>query len=345
MIRTSSVSLLALSFVGCSWFASSAPRPLSKPTKDPPPPYGAVAPATPVPHPVGNQSPLEIGSAVPAPPSGPSEPPLIPPKASPVVPAGGFLPPAPKDVAPTVAVPSPEARNLADLKALVATAGAAWAAIDTYETVQTRRELNPKGVLNSETVFIQLRREPFAVFVRTTAGNGKGREMIYNPAQFGDKLHVMLGEGDHKLMPAGYVAPPISPDDPKVKEKARYSIRESGFCRPIGALRGAVAKLEAGKIPPDSLRFAGTVARPELPFPVVGVTHKLRPGDDPLMPLGGTRLYFFDMRKDSPAFAMPVLVTATDPTEVEVEYYLFEKVKQPANLTDTHFDPARLGKK
>ena len=59
----------------------------------------------------------------------------------------------------------------------------------------------------------------------------------------------------------------------------------------------------------------------------------------------GTRVYFFDMRKDSPAYGMPVLVVATDPMGREQEYYLFEKIRRPANLTDAHFDPARLGKK
>jgi hypothetical protein len=68
----------------------------------------------------------------------------------------------------------------------------------------------------------------------------------------------------------------------------------------------------------------------------------LRPGDDPVMPLGGTRLYFFDLRAGSSTYGMPLLVIATDSMGQEVEYYFFEKVKLPANLTDAHFDPARL---
>jgi hypothetical protein len=235
--------------------------------------------------------------------------------------------------------------NLADLKALVVAASAAWRTIDTYEAVLTRRELNPKGQANNELVFFQYRREPMSVFQRTTSGHGKGREVLYNPGKFGDKLYVMLGEGDSKLAKAGFVAPAISPDDPKVVEKSRYSIRQLGFGWTTAALGSVVAKFEVGRIPTDALTFDGEVVRSESAYPLTGVTHRLRPGDDPVMPLGGTRFYFFDMKLDSPAYGMPVLVVALDPAGREVEYYLYEKVNQPANLTDAHFDPARLGKK
>jgi hypothetical protein len=50
------------------------------------------------------------------------------------------------------------------------------------------------------------------------------------------------------------------------------------------------------------------------------------------------------MNKESPSYGMPVLVFATDPNGKEAEYYLFEKVKSPANLTEADFNPARLGK-
>jgi hypothetical protein len=326
MTRTLTILLLAVLLVGCSRFQSYQ-GPFSKPTKEPPPPYGAVPPVA-APRPTAGQSPLGFAAAdnAPAPPSG--EPSLIPPDVS---------GPA------TAAAPTPAARNLADLKALVAAATAAWKAIDTYETVQTRRELNPKGQINNETVFIQFRREPMSVYVLNVGESGKGRETIYNPTKFEDKLHVKLGKGD-PFPGAGFVAPPISPDDRRVKEKARYSIREAGFIRMINALGAAVGRLEAGKIPADALTYDGEVRRDEFPFAVTGVTHKLRPGDDPLMPVGGTRQYFFDTRKGSPAFAMPVLVTAIDSSQQETEYYLFEKVKQPANLTDAEFDPARIRK-
>lgn len=373
MMRTFAFVALVLVLTGCSRF-QQARGPFAKPAKEPPPPYGALGPTN-SPKPLNNQSPLGIASADPVPPLPPDERALIPPKPDSLVPAGGveptpdaggdrppFLrrrpqtPPgalpspfAPKNPDPPVAkgpdAPKPDAKNLRDVKALVATANAAWKAVDTFEATLTRRELNPKGQLQSEVLLFQYRREPMSVFTRNISGNGKGREMVYNPGKFGDKMYVMLGEGDAKLAKPGFIAPPISPDDAKVTEKARYSIRDAGFGRSINTLAAAVANVEAGKLPADTITFDGEVTRPEYPYPLVGVTLKLPPGGEPLFPAGGTRLYFFDSKKDSPSYGLPVLVTATDAAGREAEYYLFEKVKSPAGLTDAHFDPDRRGKK
>ncbi len=378
MIRTFVLLALAVLVAGCSRYHSRAQGPFAQ-KKDPPPPYGAVGPLNTSPKPIGNQSPLGIASAdlTPVPP--PNDPLLIPPKPNGPVPAGGIdplptdanadaLPPfrrrpepqpgslpspyapktpdAPKTPGTDTPVTPKDAPNaLAQVKPLLAAAGAAWKATDNYEATLTRRELNPKGDLNSEVLLYQFRREPMSVFTRTIGGNGKGRETVYNPGKFGDKMHVMLGEGDSKLAKAGFIAPPISPDDPRVKEKSRYSIRDAGFGLRINELNAVVAKIEAGKAPADALVYHGEVRREEYAHSLVGITLKLRPGDDPLMPTGGTRSYFFDMKKDSPSYGMAVLVFALDPKGKEAEYYLFEKVKSPAGLTDADFNPARLGKK
>jgi hypothetical protein len=376
MTRTLSFVALAVLLAGCSRYHSRAQGPFAAPKKEPPPPYGAT---TPPPKPRSNQSPLGIASADPLPPAAPEDRSLIPPKPEGVVPAGGPLPPdasagafppfkrkpppeplpspfAPKEppkppapntpAAPKTGGPKTAAKDLAQIKELLTTAGERWKAVDNFQATMTRRELSAKGGLKTnEVLFYQLRREPLALFTRNVGAAGKGREVVYNPSKHGDKIYVMLGEGDHKLFRAGFVAPPMSPDDPKVTEKARYSVRESGFGRPIKVLGAAAAKVEAGKAPADALTFQGGIKRDEYATPLVGVTHKLRPGDDPLLPLGGTRHYFFDMTRDSPSYGFPVLIVATDAKGQEVEYYLFQKVKSPAGLTDADFDPARLGKK
>jgi len=239
----------------------------------------------------------------------------------------------------------PAVKGLAQVKDLLAVSAVAWKATDTYEATLTRREINPKGQSNSEVLIFQFRREPMSVYTRNIDGGGKGREVIYNPGKHGDKMYVKLGEGDSKLVKAGFIAPPISPDDPKVKEKARYSIREAGFGRTLTTLSAVVAKIEAGQAPADSLVFHGEVKRDEYAYPLVGITHKLRRGDDPLMPAGGARYYFFDLKKGSPSYGMPVLVIAIDPNGKEMEYYLFVKVHSPARLTEADFNPARLEKK
>jgi hypothetical protein len=327
MTRTAALVALALLVPGCVGTPSAPHGPFGRPKREPPPPYG-VGPTA---RPVGNQSPLGIASAEPTPPPPPDERSLIPPKPDALVPAAG--------------APSGAAKNLADLKALVAAAEAAWRGTDTYEATFTRRELSPSGDATNEVLTYQFRREPMSLYTKNVGGGGRGRETLYYPARHGDKIYLVVGQGDTLLAKAGTVAPPMSPDSPRVTEKARYSIRLAGFCRPIGALTAAVAKLEAGALPPDVLTFAGPVRRDEYPYPLTGVTHRLRPGDDPLLPSGGTRLYFFDTKPDSPSYGMPVLVTAADAAGREVEYYLFDRMRSPAGLTDLDFDPSRLGKK
>jgi hypothetical protein len=364
MIRTFAVLAFAILLAGCSQIHSRAQGPFAKHRKEPPPPYGAVTPK-----PLANQSPLGISSADPNALPLPDEQLLIP-KANGVAPAGGVddasgepnaLPPLlkrrqsqptmpkeqpkPTPGANAPRAPDAKAKNLAQAKELLTTAADAWKAIDTYEATLTRRELNPKGQVNSEVLIFQYRREPMSVYTRNIAGGGKGRETVYYPVKHGDKMYVMLGEGDSKLAKAGFIAPPISPDDSRVKEKARYSIRDSGFSRKINELNALVAKIEAGKASADSLVYQGGMKRDEYEHPLVGLTHVLRPGDDPLMPTGGSRHYFFDMKKESQSYGLPVLVIATDPKGNEAEYYLFEKFKSPANLTDADFHPDRFKKK
>jgi len=93
------------------------------------------------------------------------------------------------------------------------------------------------------------------------------------------------------------------------------------------------------------LTFLGSVDRKEYPYPLIGVSLKLRPGDEATMPNGGMRQWFFDPKTDSGSFGWPVLIVATEPGGKEVEYYLFEKVKPQVRLTDADFAPERLGRK
>lgn len=368
MTRTLALCLLAALLAGCQRYHSRAQGPFARHDKDAPPPAASA------PRPVANQSPLALGAGAPAPGVNPDDRSVVPPRGSGVAPAAGVLPPAdlddpnafpplrrrpepkpgsmpsplaPKAGAPAdkAAPPATDAKGPAELKALLASATAAWKAVDTFEGTLTRREINPKGEATSEVVLFQFRREPMAVFTRTLSEKGKGREVVYNPSQHGDKLHVMVGVGDHPLFKAGKIAPSMSPDSPMVKEKARHSIRDAGFGRHLAALSDAVAKVEAGKRGPEALTYQARVKRDELPEPAAAVTHALRPGDDPLFPNGGSRTYFFDVTEKSPSFGLPVLIVATDAGGKEAEYYLFEKVKLPANLTDADFSPDRLGKK
>ncbi len=293
------------------------------------------------------------------------------------VPAGGFLPdsliplaprrPEPQpDALPTPFAPKPEAnpvpvvppasrapepaqtataRHLAEVKKLAQGAAEKWAKVETYEAVVTRRELAPNKEFSEDVVLYQFRKEPMAVFIKNLGELGKGREILYHPAKHGDKIYAVIGEGDSRLLRGGTRAPAVSPDSAIVKEKTRYSIREAGYGTPIARVLNWVAKVEAGKIPADSLISLGSVNRKEFPYPLAGVRLTLRPGDDPLMPHGGTRQWFYDTKPDSASNGYPVLIIATEPSGKEVEYYLFEKLRFGIPFTDTDFSPDRLTKK
>jgi hypothetical protein len=235
--------------------------------------------------------------------------------------------------------------NIAAVKKLALAAQEKWARVDTYEAVVTRKELTPAREMSEDLVLYQYRKQPMSVYIRNIGHSGKGREVLYNPVQHKDKIYVIVGEGDSSFMRAGSRAPAVSPDMPMVRDKSRYSIREAGWGTPINRVASWVAKAEAGKIPADALTYVGPAARPEYPYPLTGVSLRLRPGDDPHLPGGGRREWFFDPKEDSPSHAWPVLIIATDERGREVEYYLFQKTRLQVPFTDADFSPDRLGKK
>ena len=256
--------------------------------------------------------------------------------------SAGLTPPG----SPNSSAPSPAAVNLAQLKKLVQAAGEKWKKIDTYEAMLTRREVVGEYQSPTEEVLFQFRKEPMSVFMRNVGETGKGREVVYNPGKFGDKMHISTGVGEG-LYTGMKVT--MTPDNPRVKEKSRQSIRDAGFGTTVGKFTGLVEKIESGKLPPDALRYLGAAKRPEVgELPLEVVEQFVRPGEEQLAK-GGVRQWFFDAKPDSPSFGLPVLVILTEsngtPTGREIEFYCFTQFKVPANLTDADFDPARLKKK
>lgn len=372
MCRAFILIALVVLLAGCSRYSTRAQGPFAKRPQAQQP--ASVIPPGPAP----NSSPLAMGPVInPEPPRPPDDrlalpprPPepgaLPPPVAGEVVPAGGVEtdaaafpprqrpkrndpPPLPSPFAPkpptaSTPVPPDANRHVAEVKKLVEAAAAKWAKVNTYEAVVTRRELAPNKKMNEDVVLYQFRKEPMAVYLRNLDEANQPREIIYTRAE--DKIHTIVGKADATvLFKVGAKAPVVSPDFPMVKDKTRYSIREAGFGTPIARVRSWVEKVESGKLPADALTYLGEVNRKEYPYPLLGVQLKLRPGDDPLMPNGGMRQWFFDPKPDSGSYAWPVLIIATEPNGKEVEYYLFEKLKLDVPLTDADFDPARFGKK
>jgi hypothetical protein len=379
MTRSLALLALVLLLVGCTRFgANPSGGPFARKPRTKPEPYAPIPPGPPA-----TSSPLAL--ATPTPPEArptSSAPTVVPaggmepvaldnafrgPAPSVVVPAGGLadtaataaqllprrrpdpLPgqlPSPfaKDGPKPMAAPPSTTAHIDEVKKLVAAAAAKWKQVDCYEALVTRRELAPNKHLTDDVVLYQFRKEPMAVYIKNLSESGKGREIIYSKNE--DKIHAIIGKGDDGfLYKVGQKAPAVSPDFAMVKTKTRYSIREAGHGTPIARVGAWVAKAEAGKIPAENLTYLGEVNRKEFPYPLLGVQLKLRPNDDPLMPNGGMRQWFFDPKTDSPSYTFPVLIIATEPNGKEVEYYLFQKMNFNVKFTDADFDPARLGKK
>ena len=87
MTRTVALAALALFLAGCTGYRSTPGGPFAKPKKEPPLPYGAVAPLTPAVRPVGGQSPLGMAAAEPLPPLPPDERTIVPTRPPSVLPA------------------------------------------------------------------------------------------------------------------------------------------------------------------------------------------------------------------------------------------------------------------
>ena len=132
---------------------------------------------------------------------------------------------------------------------------------------------------------------------------------------------------------------------PLVKSRTRYSIREAGHGTPIARVGEWVAKAETGKIPAENLTYLGEVKRKEYPYPARRRAAQAAAERRSAHAQWRHAQWFFDPKPDSPSYAFPVLIIATEPNGKEVEYYLFEKVKLNVKFTDADFDPARLGKK
>ena len=246
-------------------------------------------------------------------------------------------------------LPSPIApKKDKDAPATPATAGEAAAlyrkAIDRlngladFECRFVRREVvgNERREPPTEEVLFQFRAKPFSVYMRNIGEAGKGREVVYVAGKFEDKMHVVTGEGDNRLVGAGFRTS-LKPDSPMATAKSRHQITEAGFASSLAKLGKAVAGNRA--------KALGTVTRKEYAYPLDAVEVTYAPGDDAGLPKGGKQVFYFDPKADSASYALPVVMVVTDAAGREVEYYAYDRFKVPANLTDNEFTPERLGKK
>lgn len=251
-------------------------------------------------------------------------------------------PPVPNPAPPPAAAPPTTLAATSDHDAvakLVEAAAARWATMPDFEARLVKREVSNGRVIPQNEVLYRYRQTPHSVFMRVLAGPGEGREVLYVQGRYGDKMHVVTGKGDNALVGAGFKTE-LDPHDKQATAKSRYKVTEAGFGRVIGGLKKQLAAGDA-----MTVRSLGQVSRPEYPYPLDGVEGVYRPGDDPLLPKGGTRQVYFDPKPDSPGYRLPVMVVAKEPDGREVEYYSFDRLKVPSGMTDADWHPDRLKRK
>jgi hypothetical protein len=321
------VNLLCLSLV-CTSCQTVSPRRAARTPRPDPVPQSTTPSPLPVVPPADPQAAAPVNNTPPANPiTRVSVPPALPDAAATVKPPEATTPPPAVEPKPSAEATSP--RQLCERAASV------YAAIDSYNARFRRRERVGDKDMPEEVIFAQFRKQPFSVHFKWIAGEGQGRELIYVQGRHEDKIHTLLAPSDPHLFGKTMALPM---DSPLIRSRSRRPITEAGVGHLIDAFGQMLA--QADKYPAMQLKLLGPVKRPEYLDTLVGVEHVVLPQQDPYLPKGGHRWWFFD-----PLRGLPVLLISHDTTGHTVDYYCYDRLMYPIRLDDHDFDPTMLGKK
>lgn len=211
-----------------------------------------------------------------------------------------------------------------------------YAGIESYIVRFRRREqLNGKDK-PEEIMLVKFRKQPWSIYFKWLGNEGKGRQVVYVKGQYEDKIHTLLAAGDVPLMPAGKRFS-VSPDNPLVRANSRHAIQEAGFGVLIERFGRMINANERGDFRYGTAKYLGSIRRPEMDHPGIAVEQLLAPGNDPLLPRGGKRLWVFD-----PVSKFPMLIVTHDDAGHEVEYYSYDLLMCPVRLDDDDFNPQKI---
>jgi hypothetical protein len=222
------------------------------------------------------------------------------------------------------------------LRVLYARAAQSHAPMDSYIFRLKRREVVQGKKTPEEIMQIKVRRDPYSVYIKVLAGEGKDREVIYVQGKYNNKMQVLLSPNDFG---SSFIKrQSIAPDDALVRSKSRYPITETGLSFMIEHYGRQVAGVERGDPLAGTVKYLGPLDRPEFTGKVEAVYQAVPAGNDPTLPKGGQRWWFFDSTS-----GLPVLRITHDATG-EVEYYCHDHI-QAVRLDDVDFNPDRLWRK
>lgn len=228
-----------------------------------------------------------------------------------------------------------------DIRKIYETAVAQWDKLVDFEARLTRREVIGKNESGTEEVLFQYRKKPMSVYMRNTGEIGRNREVLYVEGQHDGKLHVVIGEGEGSLFAKTGSKMAFPPNSPLVTGKSRHKVSEAGFGEQLAKFGKLITLTENGTRP-GGVKSLGKVERKEFSYPLDGLEVILQPGDDATLPRGGKKFIYFDLKDGSASYGFPVLIITLDDAGKEVEYYCFDRFKNPAKLTDADFSPDRL---
>lgn len=231
--------------------------------------------------------------------------------------------------------------EIESIRRIYTVAAAQWDTLIDFEARLVRREVIGKAEGALEEVLFQYRKKPLSVYMRNIGEASRGREVLYVDGQHEGKMHVVIGEGDGSLFAKAGSKLAFPPNSPLVTGKSRHRITEAGFGEQLAKFSRMITLVENGSRP-NGIRSLGKVDRKEYSYPLDGLEFHLQPGDDPNLPRGGKKFIYFDMKEGSPGYGFPVLISTLDDKGKEVEYYCFDRFKNPAKLTDADFNPDRL---
>jgi hypothetical protein len=253
----------------------------------------------------------------------------------PLPPPQGFSTSPPRATPAAVPASSVEAPST-KLHTLYHEAAERYAQVDSYIVRLVRREqLNGKDK-PEEILLFKFRKEPWSVYLKWLGTEGKGREVVYVPGRYEDKIQTLLAAGDIPLMPAGKRFA-VDPGNPFVVSSSRHSIRQAGVGVLIEGFGRQLEESEKGSPGAGSFKYLGPIQRPDLAGSGEAVEETIVAGADPQLPRGGRRLWVFD-----PATKFPVLIITHDDTGHEVEYYCYDRFEFPVHLDDDDFNPDKL---
>jgi hypothetical protein len=239
-------------------------------------------------------------------------------------------------VIPTAASTGTASDPAAKLLTIYREAQDRYDSVDSYIVRLVRREqINGKDK-PEEVMLFKFRKNPWSVYFKWLGTESKGREVVFAPGRYENKIHTLLAAGDIPFMPAGKRFA-VAPDSPLVLSSSRHPIQRAGIGTLIESFGKLLSETDRNRQGQGPLKYLGLIQRPEFTHPCEAVEQTIVTGADPQSPRGGHRLWVFD-----PELKFPVLVITQDDTGHEVEYYCYDRFEFPVHLDEDDFNPDKL---